>query len=76
MSPDETWEGCYCIAETRKMVGEVDTMEEMQMLSSKDKMSNVVCKNKLDQRRIRHWIMGREDLIKHMEEIRKKKTLK
>lgn len=67
MSPDETWEGCYCIAETRKIVGEVDTMEKntlkwravapTHMLSTKDKMSNVVCSNKIDQRRIRYRTM-------------------
>lgn len=28
MSPDETWEGCHWIAETRKLVGEVDKLEK------------------------------------------------
>lgn len=68
ISLDETWEGCHCIAEIRKMVGEADKMGGKKQIEvegcgpkadihSKDKMSNVVCKKKLDTKRIRGRVM-------------------
>lgn len=82
ISLDETWEGCHCIAEIRKMVGEANKMEEKQIgcgpkadIHSKDKMSNVVCKKKLDTRRIRGRVMmGRGDVIEQMEGKPKKES--
>lgn len=86
ISLDETWEGCHCIAEIRKMVGEADKMGGKKQIEvegcgpkadihSKDKMSNVVCKKKLDTRRIRGRVMmGREDVIGQTEGKREKES--